>query len=152
VAQFERKFDQFIRFALVAILPISSLLVACALAVEFVKAKETVPASLFIVLLSLCGVCMAWARVEVISRLEQEQVYLAGVHVFLGSMLALASLPLVWFAQNFKSTLNVLFYDVLVGAHVLFLVLSLILGCRAVVRLLRVVNRTGQEPQKTADS
>jgi len=117
-------------------------LMILALCVEFFSSKETIPASIFVVLLSLSGLCMGWARVNALPEDEQRQVYLSGIDLFTSAMFALSSMPILWVANQFKGKLPTLIYNLLIGWHIALIVLTLILGYRAIARLLSLVKHT----------
>jgi len=136
----KRSFDKYEILVLKIMLLISFLLVSLALCFEFFKSKQIVPASIFVVLISLSALCMGWARVGILSNQVIKKVYFSGIDLFTSSLFALSAVPVAWFANNFKNTSEVT-YDTLIILHIVLLMVAMLLGYRAIARLLNVVKQ-----------
>lgn len=140
--EMKRKFDSIEILILKIMLIICTILVMVAVFFEFFRSQKIVPASIFIVLLSLSSLCMGWARLQILPKNILKQVYISGIDLFTSSLFALSAIPVMWFASTFKSSFNKFIIDSLTAIHIILIIISMLLGYRAVARLLNIVKQT----------
>jgi hypothetical protein len=110
---------------------------------DYSKAAEVVPASNFIVMLSLATFAFNWSRaISPIptESLQQRRLKRIGLDMFIGSVLTLISAGLLLI-----STKSMLQYSSMIAAlialHIVFLAAGLIMGWFAISRMLREATR-----------